>query len=133
MKFFMSALLLSLISSAYAVAVEGEVFYKLPDGTMAVRDVILDVPEKGQGEVVLSGKSFEWRTKKFKSKTKNGQTFFKIVFNVEFEEKKSIQIFKGTYFKTSDHIKYYGSIYKKEDNKSKAKYIGGFEFNFERN
>ena len=131
MKTFLLMTLLLSLSGALAIEVDGEVFYKLSDGKMALRNVTIDVPPKGVGEVILSGKSFEWKTKKFKASKKFGRDIFNIVFNVEFKGIKSKQVFKGTYFKTDDHIKYYGNIYKKSAKKEPT-YIGGFEFNYER-
>lgn len=115
---------------SFAEAVDGEIFYKLPDGTMAVREVVLDVPARGQGEVILSGNGFEWRSSDFESQTYHGQTVFSVSFKTEFAGKKSIIKLRGTYFKTDDHIKYYGNLYKLK--KGKVKYIGGFEFNYPR-
>jgi len=131
MKTFLIMTLLLSLSNAFTIEVDGEVFYQLPNGKMAVREVTIDVPPKGQGEVILSGKSFEWKSTKFKSFNKFGQDIFTVVFDTEFEEVKSKQIFKGTYFKTDDHIKYYGNIYEKKA-KKKLTYIGGFEFNYPR-
>ena len=104
MKIFLLTTLLLSVFNAFAIQVDGEVFYKLPNGKMAVRDVTIDVPPKGVGEVILSGKSFEWKTKKFKASKKFGRDIFNIVFNVEFKGIKSKQVFKGTYFLSLIHI-----------------------------
>jgi hypothetical protein len=133
---FISALSLS----AFSAPVDGEVYYKLPSGELATRLVTLDVPSRGQGEVILSGKNFEWKTTKFKSFTKAGQTLFIAAFNTTFQNFKSTVILKGTYLKGSNQIKYYGDMYKKDGhlpaNKNietdipGIKYTGGFSFNY---
>lgn len=142
----MKSLILMFIStlslSAFSSPVEGELYYKLPTSDIATRLVTLDVPSRGQGEVVLSGKNFEWKTSRFKSFTRAGQTFFIVAFNTTIHNTKSTIILKGTYLKGSNQIKYYGDMYTKnghllsnkkiETNISGIKYTGGFSFNYTR-
>jgi hypothetical protein len=130
MKFTILALALSFSLSALATPVDGTITYKLPTGDLVDRDVVLEVPSRGQGEVVLSGKSFEWKTKKFKSYKSSGRDIFVAVFNTEFMGKKSKLIFRGTYFKGNNKLIYTGNIFKKK--KRKLDHIGLFNFNFDR-
>ncbi len=126
--------------NSFAAPVDGEIYYKLPSGELTTRQVILDVPSRGQGEVVLSGTNFEWRTKKFKSFNQNGQTIFIAAFNTSFQSFKSTIIIKGTYLKGTNQIKFYGDVYKRsghlpladslEQNLSGIDYIGGFSFDY---
>jgi hypothetical protein len=121
---------LLMMTSAFATPVEGEIFYTLPNGNAAVRNVTLEVPSRGQGEVKLFNSNFEWTSTNFRSAKVGDQTLFMVVFDTEFRGKKAKILLKGTYFKTKDVIKYYGSMYKGK--KKKMKYIGGFNFNYAR-
>lgn len=142
-------IIVSLVSlSAIATPVEGEIYYKLPGGDLAQRDVVLEVPSRGQGEVSLSGKNFEWKTTKFGSTKKNGQIIFWAVFKTQFRNFKSTQVFKGTYLKGKNKLIYIGNIYKADANTeqviqkitsqdimkldSRFKYSGSFKFSYDR-
>jgi hypothetical protein len=125
--------------SAYATPVDGEIFYITPtSGNLVSRDVTLEVPSRGQGEVVLSGKNFTWRTTDFWSVMKNGKTTFYAAFETKFMNFTSTILLKGVYLKAKDKIKYYGSFYKKpghgayKKDLSQFTYDGGFEFNYDR-
>lgn len=133
--FLLSFFILS--TNLFSAEVDGQMFYKLPDGNLVTRDVTIDVPARGQGEVVLSGKGFEWKTKKFWTKKIKGQTLFIAAFKTEFQEFKSTIILKGSYLKGSNQIKYYGDFYKmsghgqfNENSLANFNYVGGFSFNY---
>jgi hypothetical protein len=123
--------------SSWAKPVEGEIFYKKSDGDVARRAVTLEVPSKGEGEVVLRGNGFEWRSTDFWTKKKdNGQIMFIVAFKTEFMDKPSTIAFVGTYLKGSNEIIYNGNFYKKEGHDfvrgddSDFRYEGGFSFNY---
>ena len=64
----MKLLILALMSfSIFAADVDGTITYRLPNGELVERDVTLNVPSMGQGEVILFGDNFEWRTTEFSS------------------------------------------------------------------
>lgn len=139
MKKILMTLVLLATSNVYATPVDGEIFYKLPDGNLAIREVVLDVPSRGQGEVVLTGKNFEWKTEKFWTLKVKGQTLFFAAFKTEFRDLKSTIVFKGTYIQAENQIKYYGSFYKKSGHAefdkellTGFKYSGGFTFSYQR-
>lgn len=48
-----------------ATEVDGTITYKLPNGELVDRNVSIEVPSRGMGEVVLRGERFEWKTDKF--------------------------------------------------------------------
>ena len=49
-------LLMALLSSnVMATEVAGKIFYATPDDELAVREMTLEVPARGEGEVVLRG------------------------------------------------------------------------------
>jgi len=124
--------------SVSATPVDGKIFYKLPSGELTERRVTLEVPSRGQGEVVLSGANFEWRTTQFKTVVKNGKTSFIAAFKTSFMSFKSTMILKGSYLRGSNKILYYGDLYKRDGHKSSelsitnAQYQGGFKFSFDR-
>jgi hypothetical protein len=134
---FLAMSLLLFSSVAFATPVGGKIFYEIPGANrVAVRDVSLDVPARGQGEVVLRGKGFEWRSDKFWTVKNDGQTIFYVAFQTEFEEHKATILFRGTYLKGSNLILYYGDFYKKSGHDfvnrdiSDFKYKGGFKFDY---
>ena len=96
------------------------------------REVVLDVPSRGQGEVVLSGKSFEWKTINFKSFKNLDRDIFVASFDTEFRGMKSTMIFKGTYLKGNNKLFYTGDIYKLKKSQRKLAHIGIFNFQYKR-
>jgi hypothetical protein len=140
MKTLLVSLLFVFSSVSLAAPIDGQIFYTLPSGEYVERDVTIEVPSRGEGEVVLSGNNFEWRTANFTSYTKNGQTVFIAAFQTEFREFKSTTVLKGTYIKGSNKIVYYGDMYKKNGlgevdlslEKNDFSFTGGFRFSYER-
>lgn len=140
MKIALISTLFILIQSSFAASVDGKIVYKLPNGELVKRDVSIEVPSRGQGEVVLSGKNFEWRTKEFKTVKKYGKTIFMAAFKSQFRQFKSTTVLKGSYLKGTNKIIYYGDVYKKKGHISLQeivdykgfKYTGGFKFEYDR-
>lgn len=137
MKLIILLLSFTFSFSALAAEVPGQIFYKKKDGEVARRDVTLDVPSMGQGEVILKGKNFEWKTTDFWSeKTAQGEVIFTAAFKTEFMGMKSTIALEGTYVNGTNEIIYNGNFYKKDNhdpvNKdiSDFEYNGGFTFNF---
>jgi hypothetical protein len=126
MKLFCITLLLFSFNLS-ATEVDGKITYKLPNGDLVDRFVSIDVPSRGQGDVVLRGKSFEWKTKKFSSSKENERLIFTAEFETEFRGTPSTLIFKGTYLKGLNKILYVGDIYKKKED---LKHIGLFSFEY---
>jgi hypothetical protein len=122
--------IISLFLSTESIAspVDGKIIYKLPNGQLVKRDVVLEVPSRGQGEVILSGQNFEWRTDKFRSYTKKGKTTFIASFETDFMNLKSTIVFKGTYLKGSNELIYYGDFYKKKGHNLETEDLAGFVF-----
>lgn len=140
MKHLMLIALLSLSFAAQSKPVNGKIVYQLPNGELIDRELTIKVPSRGKGEVVLSGKNFEWKTTNFWSFNKKKETKFLAAFQTEFMGQKSTILFKGTYLKGSNKILYYGSFYKVKgfeevDAKSKLsqfRYTGAFKFEYDR-
>lgn len=130
MNKFLLLLTLSFSLNAAANVVDGTLFYKLKDGSSVERQVTLEVPARGQGEVVLRAGDFEMRTKKFRNYSFAGKDTFTALFKTQWQGKKAILLFKGTYFKSSNKILYYGDFYKKK--KHRFIYSGGFRFEYDR-
>ena len=99
MKLLAACLLFVFSTASFATPIDGKIFYVVPSGELVDIDVTLEVPTRGEGEVVLSGNNFEWRTTNFKSFTKNGKKVFLAAFQTEFRNVKSTILFKGTYRK----------------------------------
>jgi hypothetical protein len=125
----MKYLILFLLSfNLFATEVDGTITYKLPNGELVDRVVSIDVPSRGQGEVILRSGDFEWRTTKFWSKEKHGKMIFAALFDTKFRDTESKLLFKGTYLKGSNKLIYAGDIYKKKD--GEKKHIGLFNFEY---
>jgi hypothetical protein len=130
--------LLLVTNVAFASPIDGEMTYKTPSGELVDRVVTIEVPSRGQGEVILSGQKFEWKTKAFKSFVVNGETIFIAAFKTQFRNFKSTILFKGTYLKGSNKIIYAGNFYKKTGHKrlenlesmSGFDYSGSFRFDY---
>ena len=110
MKLLLLMMLLS--SNVLATEVTGKIFYATPDDELAVREMTLEVPARGEGEVILRGEKVEWKTDKFHSFDENGRKVFVADFDVERNGQKKVLSFRGTYIKTADQILYYGDFYK---------------------
>jgi hypothetical protein len=136
MKLILAILLVTNV--AFASQIEGEMTYKTPSGNLVDRVVTIEVPSRGQGEVILLGQKFEWKTKAFKSFVVNGETIFIAAFKTQFRNFKSTILFKGTYLKGSNKIIYAGNFYKKTghknlenlENLSGFNYSGSFRFDY---
>lgn len=113
-----------------ATQVPGNIFYKLKNGNLANREVTLEVPSRGVGEVVLRGKSFEWRSTKFSSMNVHGKEIFKVDFPVTWQDKEVTFKFTGTYIRTNDKVLYYGDFYKVKGDE--VNFGGGFVFKLNR-
>lgn len=129
------------ISDSEAAVVDGEIFYKKPNNEVITRSVTLEVPSRGEGEVVLRNEKFEWRTSNFKTFKKNGQTIFVALFETSFSLLfKSTVALKGTYINGSNKVLYYGDFFKKKGHNVNIEYIdenlsefdhkGGFRFEY---
>tara|TARA_Y100000385_G_C12732775_1_gene483458 strand:+ start:27 stop:419 length:393 start_codon:yes stop_codon:yes gene_type:complete len=130
MKNIFAVLLLMFSLSAFATPVDGTITYKLPNGELATRDVTLETPSRGQGEVILSGKTFTWKTTNFKSYEVSGKVTFMAIFDTKFMGQQSKLLFKGTYLKGSNKLIYAGNIFKMK--KNKVNHLGLFDFSFNR-
>ena len=131
MKFLTVLAFLLTSGLVQATEVAGKIFYQMPDGTTVTRQVTLDVPARGQGEVVLRGEGMEWRTTRFRSYELAGKKSFVAVFNTEHDGQAHLVTFSGTYYKASDKILYYGDMFKGTDRRN-SRYIGGFFFRYNR-
>jgi hypothetical protein len=101
-------------AKAAAVEAEGKVFYKLPDGTVTIRDATLVVPEKGQGDLVLKSGDKETKAHARSSRQQSGRTIFYVVFlDAPGAPANTATIFKGTYTRGVDAAVYYGDFFTK--------------------
>ena len=156
MKYFLkglvaTALLLtgSMQAQGRSVDAPGQIFYKMPTGKIVTRDAVLQVPSRGQGDVVLKGNGQYFKADRFFNKTVNGRTVFYVVFT-EFPGARLGQeaVYRGTYSRGSNLAMYYGDVFVvsgnyasdqdlhrdltagdiNSDDTAKAKYVAGFYF-----
>ncbi|MBD63730.1 MAG: hypothetical protein CME62_00860 [Halobacteriovoraceae bacterium] len=130
MKLILLTLLFSI--SAFAVPVDGVVTYKLDNGNLVDREVTIDVPARGQGEVTLIGENMELKTTHFKSVEVMGRKVFTIFFTTDFNGKKAVLVFKGTYMRGENYLIYTGDIYKARASENNLAHTGVFTFKYNR-
>ena len=111
------AMCFSLTGYAASIDAPGQVFYKMPNGEIVKRAATLQVPSRGQGQVVLKGAQSNLVAERFFSKKKNGRTIFYVVFD-KFPGKKADQraVYRGTYARGSNMALYYGDVFIVDEN-----------------
>ena len=143
-KMLASILLLFLsMGSVSALEIPGKVFYSIKrTGDVVSRDMILDLPEDRKGKIVVraQGMNFSLEAKKSFTRVKRGKETFYLATTMKAPDfaggQKSAMVFKGTYLKGKNVIKYYGDVYSKniEDEneldgiESKEDCLEGYEF-----
>lgn len=126
--------------AAWATDVSGVIFYRHPQGTLAERAVVINVPERGQGDVVLSGQGFEWRSRHFRAfRDEFGRDVFIVHFPHWHNGQQFVTTLAGTYMRTSDRVLYFGDVYKEHGHHNlnalhpgQAQHVGGFRFDYTR-
>ena len=154
MNKMLASLLLFFLSvgSVSALEIPGKVFYSIKrTGDVVSRDMILDMPEGRKGKIVVraQGMNFSLEAKKAFTRSKRGQDTFYLATTMKAPDfaggQKSAMIFKGTYLKGQNVIKYYGDVYskniedeneidgieEKEDCLEGYEFKGGFSFESE--
>ncbi len=137
MKYLLVLFTLFFGLNAYSqnVEIEGNILYKLPNGDLVQRDVLMSVPPRGEGIVTLSGNGFSWSTEDFGSYETNDKIVFWALFENDFMGRDSKILFRGSYMRGNNLIVYYGDMYKvnnDEESEEDFRYIGGFKFQFVR-
>ena len=141
-----------LVGPASALEIPGKVFYSIKKtGNIVSRDMILDLPMRGQGDIVLrsTSRNFSIKAKKSFTKRKRGQKTFYIAYTMKAPDsvggQKSAMVLKGTYLRGKNLATYYGDIYskkikdeqelegleEKEDCLEGYQFKGGFSFEIE--
>ncbi len=127
-----------------SVIAQGSVAYKMPSGELVSREVSLEVPARGQGEVVLRSGDWEVRTTNFKSGELHGRKVFVVSFeNVPGAPAGTKAVYHGTYMRGTNRAIYYGDVWataaSEEEQQSnqefelsldtaKLTHVGGFYF-----
>jgi hypothetical protein len=117
-----TALALGLASSAafadqpgknsQSVVAEGGVFYKMPDGTLINRDATLEVPARGQGDVILRSGPLSLTAHGFKTIHKHGRAIFYVVFlDPPGAPENTAVVYRGSYLRGSNGAKYWGDVF----------------------
>jgi hypothetical protein len=126
-----SLLLSSAAMAAGSVEATGKVFYKKPSGEIVQREMSLEVPSRGQGQVVLKWESGSLVADSFSSRQESGRTIFYVLFrNVPFAPAGTEMAFKGTYSRGTNVALYYGDLFSRLSGTDNAawNYVGGFDF-----
>ncbi|MEY4632497.1 MAG: hypothetical protein RIQ81_2617 [Pseudomonadota bacterium] len=104
----------ALADSAGSVTAAGGVFYKMPSGELVKRDVTLEVPARGQGDVILRGANLELKAHGFKTVRKQGRSVFYVVFlNPPGAPENTAAVYRGSYLRGSNAAKYWGDVFSK--------------------
>ena len=140
-------------SFASGVTAPGKVFYKTENGELVKRQMSLFVPERGEGNVVLSSENHTFETDQFFTVESKGRTVFYLIFPDPNHENHK-KVFRGTYLRGSNAAVYYGDMYmaycnhdedgeeellnaesieaailsNSDDDEHQAHYLGGFAF-----
>lgn len=136
---FASLFALSTSGFAQTVTADGHVVYKMPEGELVTRDVALEVPMRGEGDVFLLGGGQRVKAAGFKAKEENGRMIFAIAFvDPPGAPAGTIGVFHGTVLHGTNQVIYYGDIYKLDSDKGLTEnwddvthdvtYLGGFHF-----
>ncbi len=131
------------VGSVSALEIPGKVFYSIKrTGDVVSRDMILDMSEGRNGKIVVRAAemNFSLEAKKSFTRSKRGKDTFYLATTMKAPDfaggQKSAMVFKGTYLKGKNVIKYYGDVYSKniEDEKelngieTKEDCLEGYEF-----
>lgn len=97
-----------------SIVAQGGVFYKMPDGSLLTRDASLEVPARGQGNVVLRSGSVEFVAHGFKTVHSRGRAVFYVAFiNPVGAPENTAVIFRGSYIRGGDKATYWGDVFTK--------------------
>jgi hypothetical protein len=101
-------------SAAGSVTAKGAVFYKMPAGELVKREASLEVPARGQGDVILRSGDLELKAHGFKTVRKLGRSIFYVVFlNPPGAPANTAAVYRGTYLRGSNAAKYWGDVFSK--------------------
>ena len=128
----------STMASAFDVEADGKIFFKNKKSAIETLDASLNVPAKGEGEIVLQIGDKTYKTSNFSVRKKSERTILYVVFDKNqklFGENKRI-VFKGTYVRGTNLALYYGSFFISKMSRLRGKlrkereykYLGGFVF-----
>jgi hypothetical protein len=97
-----------------SVTAQGAVFYKMPAGELVKREASLEVPARGQGDVILRSGSLELKAHGFKTVRKHGRAVFYVVFlNPPGAPENTAVVYRGSYLRGSNAAKYWGDVFSK--------------------
>lgn len=102
-----------------SVVAEGGVFYKMPSGELINRDASLEVPARGQGDVILRSGDLALTAHGFKTAHKGDRTIFYVVFlDPPGAPENTAIVYRGSYLRGSNGAKYWGDVFTKHFEKT---------------
>jgi hypothetical protein len=105
--------------TAGSVVANGGVFYKMPSGELITRDASLEVPARGQGDVILRSGDYTLTAHGFKTVHKGDRTVFYVVFvNPPGAPENFAVTYRGSYLRGSNGAKYWGDVFTKQFEKT---------------
>ncbi len=112
--FVVSLLIGSTSAQASNTEAEGKVFYVAASGEIVKRDVTLEVPSRGQGDIILrnTSRSFESTAHAARSQELNGRVVFTVLFLNPGNMGDDL-VFRGSYMRGSNKAVYFGDMFKK--------------------
>lgn len=100
--------------STGSVVAGGAVFYKMPAGELVTREVTLEVPARGQGNVILRGDSLEMIAHGFKTVRSHGRSVFYVVFlDPPGAPANTAVVYRGSYIRGAGKAVYWGDVFTK--------------------
>lgn len=138
--------LLSTGAMAESVTAPGKVAYIMPSGELVKRDISIEVPARGEGDLFMLAGGQKIKAHAFKTIKANNRTIFAVLFiNPPGAPENTAAVYYGTYMRGTNEAIYYGDIYSKtfdgnsqqsendllehwDDVTHDVKHIGGFYF-----
>ncbi|NBQ53244.1 MAG: hypothetical protein EBU49_06665 [Proteobacteria bacterium] len=95
-----------------SVVAQGGVFYKMPSGEMVLRDATLEVPARGEGNVILRSGLIEMTAHGFKTVHSHGRAIFNVVFlNPPGAPENTAVLYRGSYLRGSNAANFWGDVF----------------------
>ncbi len=113
---FLASVATGVEAGAMSVDAPGRVTYMMPSGEIVQREMVLEVPAMGMGNVVLKGSKESFTADRFFSRKLHGRTVFYVVFSgFPASAENEIAVYRGTYRRGTNLAVYLGETYILQD------------------